>query len=133
MVTIPSEVLIVDVDTNTATCTSPPPKVLSTRSQREKTKQRIFAACPNIRERRSSCSRTRLTKAMDKSIPIEFKATYPKGTFRNINKVNHSVRPIFLGERLKTPSWYKHVDLVKTFDRIMLEKVGRLRTEQVPS
>lgn len=124
MVTFPSEVVIVDIDTNTITCTTPPAKVLSTRAQREKVKQRIFAAFGADFRGCCPCSSDEsLISALDRSIPMEFKATYPRGTFRNINKVIHNVRPAFLGERLRAPNWYKHLEIVKAFDRVMLEKV----------
>ena len=61
---------------------------------------------------------------MDKSIPMEFKVSYPRGTFRNLNKFMHGPdRPPFLGDRLRAPAWWEQVNVMTAFDKILLDKV----------
>jgi len=63
-------------------------------------------------------------QALDRSIPSEFKVSYPKGSFRNFNRfVHETARPSYLGEGMRVPSWWKHTDVITVFDKIMLDKV----------
>ena len=65
--------------------------------------------------------------AAEKSIPIEFKVSYPRGHFRNFNKFIHgSQRPSFLGERLRAPAWWKQTEVISAFDKVMHDKVRGL-------
>ena len=56
---------------------------------------------------------------------MEFKVSYPSGSFRNLNSVNYgSWRPAYLGERLRSPPWWKHAEVISVFDKIMRDKVN---------
>ncbi|ORY21289.1 AEX-3 domain-domain-containing protein [Naematelia encephala] len=110
MIPIPSEVVIIDIDSNSLTCKSPPANVVTPKIKRDKAKARVMAAFgpgfPN-----------------DRSVPMEFKVSYPKGCFRNFNKMIHGAeRPTFLGERLAPPKWWRHAEVFSVFDKIMLDK-----------
>ncbi|WRT64656.1 uncharacterized protein IL334_001590 [Kwoniella shivajii] len=60
---------------------------------------------------------------MDRSIPMEFKVSYPKGNFRNFNRFTYKgERPHYLGERLKAPSWWRHEVVISAFDKILTDK-----------
>lgn len=58
-------------------------------------------------------------------MPVEFKISYPRGAFRNINRMVYgNERPAFLGERLKPPQWWKQTEIISAFDKVMLDKVS---------
>nr|XP_019008347.1 uncharacterized protein I206_06906 [Kwoniella pini CBS 10737]OCF47128.1 hypothetical protein I206_06906 [Kwoniella pini CBS 10737] len=106
----PPEVVIIDIDTNSLSCKSPPFGVITPRPKREKIKQKILAALGH-------------SYPMDRSIPMEFKVSYPKGNFRNLNKFTYKGdRPHYLGERLKPPSWWRHEAIISVFDKILADK-----------
>jgi hypothetical protein len=70
--------------------------------------------------------------ALDRTIPIELKISYPKSSFRNLNKFIHGPeRPSYLGERLRLPSWWHHTEVITAFDKIMLNKVGQVVVDSV--
>nr|XP_031858204.1 uncharacterized protein CI109_006347 [Kwoniella shandongensis]KAA5525276.1 hypothetical protein CI109_006347 [Kwoniella shandongensis] len=106
----PSEVVIVDIDTNSLTCKSPPVGVITPRTRREKARQKLIAALgPDY--------------PSDRSIPMEFKVSYPKGNFRNFNRLNYKgERPSYLGERVRAPVWWKHETVLSVFDKILADK-----------
>nr|ODN89542.1 hypothetical protein L203_02254 [Cryptococcus depauperatus CBS 7841] len=107
----PGEVAIVDLDSNSLSCRTPPVNVISPRHRREKVKQRLLAALgPSY--------------PSDRSIPMEFKVSYPKGTFRPLNKMTWSKgdRPTFLGERLRSPGWWKFESVIEVFDKFLTDK-----------
>jgi hypothetical protein len=57
---------------------------------------------------------------------MEFKVSYPKGTFRNFNKIhyNETQRPNYLGERVKAPHWWKQAEVIAAFDKVMVDRVS---------
>jgi hypothetical protein len=56
---------------------------------------------------------------------MEYRVSFPKGSFRNVNRVLHGpVRPRYLGERLHIPSWWNQTAVIAVFDKIMADKVG---------
>ena len=64
------------------------------------------------------------TPALDMSIHMEFKVSYPKGCFRNLNRITSAGnRPPYLGERLRAPSWWRQSEVMAVFDKILLDKV----------
>ncbi|WWC59598.1 uncharacterized protein I303_102156 [Kwoniella dejecticola CBS 10117] len=89
----PPEVVIIDIDTNSLSCKSPPAGVITPRPKREKIKQKLLAALGH-------------SYPMDRSIPMEFKGE----------------RPHHLGERLKSPSWWRHEAIISVFDKILADK-----------
>lgn len=107
----PAEVVIVDLDSNSLSCRSPLANVISPRARREKAKQKLLAALGP-------------TYPADRSIPMEFKVSYPKGAFRPLNKITWSTveRPNFLGERLREPGWWKFESVMSVFDKILAHK-----------
>ncbi|WVQ79913.1 hypothetical protein IAT38_002014 [Cryptococcus sp. DSM 104549] len=106
----PAEVVVVDLDTNSLACKSPPPHVITPRPRREKAKQKLLSALgPSF--------------PTDRSIPMEFKVSYPKGNFRNFNRFSYrGERPAFLGERLRAPGWWGFEAVVGVFDKILADK-----------
>ena len=57
---------------------------------------------------------------------MEYKVSYPTGSFKNFNKIYDTAtrdRPRYLGERFRVPSWWKHAEVMSTFDKIMVDKV----------
>ncbi|WVQ75890.1 hypothetical protein IAR50_005524 [Cryptococcus sp. DSM 104548] len=107
----PAEVVIVDIDTNSLSCRSPPPNVISPRPRREKSKHKLLAALgPSY--------------PTDRSVPMEFKVSYPKGSFRPFNKMTWAKgeRPAYLGERLRVPGWWKAASVIVVFDKILADK-----------
>ncbi|ODN79529.1 hypothetical protein L202_03489 [Cryptococcus amylolentus CBS 6039] len=107
----PAQVVIVDIDTNSLSCRSPPPNVITPRPRREKAKHKLLAALgPSY--------------PTDRSIPMEFKVSYPKGSFRPFNKMTWAKgeRPAYLGERLRVPGWWKAESVVVVFDKIIADK-----------
>ncbi|WVQ98203.1 hypothetical protein IAU59_005325 [Kwoniella sp. CBS 9459] len=106
----PAEVVIVDIDTNSLSCKSPPNGIITPRQRREKFKQKLLAALGHH-------------YPSDRSIPMEFKVSYPKGNFRNFNRFTYKgERPHYLGERLKAPSWWRHEAVISVFDKILADK-----------
>ncbi|OCF45755.1 hypothetical protein I317_00243 [Kwoniella heveanensis CBS 569] len=106
----PAEVVIVDIDTNSLSCKSPPAGIITPRQRREKVKQKLLAALGHH-------------YPSDRSIPMEFKVSYPKGNFRNFNRFTYKgERPHYLGERLKAPSWWRHEAVISVFDKILADK-----------
>ncbi|OCF58670.1 hypothetical protein L486_03160 [Kwoniella mangroviensis CBS 10435] len=106
----PPEAVIVDIDTNSLSCKSPPFGVITPRPKREKIKQKLLSALGH-------------SYPMDRSIPMEFKVSYPKGNFRNFNRFTYKgERPHYLGERLKAPSWWRHEAIISVFDKILADK-----------
>lgn len=66
-----------------------------------------------------------LTKASERSVPLEYRVSFPKGAFRNINRVHHGPnRPRYLGERLLAPGWWHHNQIVAVFDKILADQVS---------
>ncbi|UOH84230.1 hypothetical protein LQV05_001024 [Cryptococcus neoformans] len=110
----PAEVVIVDIDSNSLSCRSPLANVISPRPRREKAKQKLFAALGP-------------TYPADRSIPMEFKVSYPKGAFRPLNKITRSKaeRPNFLGERLREHGWWKFESVMSVFDKMFAYKVEK--------
>ncbi|WVF69649.1 hypothetical protein IAT40_004428 [Kwoniella sp. CBS 6097] len=106
----PGEVVVVDIDTNSLSCKSPPVGIITPRQRREKVKQKLLAALgPHY--------------PSDRSIPMEFKVSYPKGNFRNFNRFTYKgERPHYLGDRLKAPSWWRHEAVISVFDKILADK-----------
>ncbi|ODO08610.1 hypothetical protein L198_00341 [Cryptococcus wingfieldii CBS 7118] len=107
----PAQVVIVDIDTNSLSCRSPPPNVITPRPRREKSKHKLLAALgPSY--------------PTDRSIPMEFKVSYPKGSFRPFNKMTWAKgeKPAYLGERLRVPGWWKAESVVVVFDKILADK-----------
>ncbi|WWC86769.1 uncharacterized protein L201_001648 [Kwoniella dendrophila CBS 6074] len=107
-------------------CKSPPTGVITPRPKRDKMKQKLYAVLGN-------------SYPMDRSVPMEFKVSYPKGNFKNFNKFNHKgERPNYLGERLKAPGWWRHEAVVSVFDKILADKhkkptlIQRLMKSGVP-
>lgn len=127
----PAEVVIVDLDSkyvlspllnpswrltmmihSSLSCRSPLANVISPRARREKAKQKLLAALGP-------------TYPADRSIPMEFKVSYPKGAFRPLNKITWSTveRPNFLGERLREPGWWKFESVMSVFEKMLAHKV----------
>ncbi|WWD00736.1 hypothetical protein V866_007671 [Kwoniella sp. B9012] len=91
-------------------CKSPPVGVITPRPKREKIKQKLLSALGH-------------SYPMDRSIPMEFKVSYPKGNFRNFNRFTYKgERPHYLGDRLKAPSWWRHEAIISVFDKILADK-----------
>ncbi|WWD07517.1 hypothetical protein V865_005618 [Kwoniella europaea PYCC6329] len=91
-------------------CKSPPVGVITPRPKREKIKQKLLSALGH-------------SYPMDRSIPIEFKVSYPKGNFRDFNRFTYKgERPHYLGDRLKAPSWWRHEAIISVFDKILADK-----------
>lgn len=88
------------------------PHVISPRPRREKAKQKLFAVLGP-------------TYPADRSIPMEFKVSYPKGEFRPLNRITWSKaeRPNFLGERLREPGWWNFESFMSVFDKMFAYKV----------
>ncbi|WVR04747.1 hypothetical protein IAU60_001758 [Kwoniella sp. DSM 27419] len=106
----PSEAVLVDLDTNTLTCESLPGGVITPRNKREKVRNRLYAALG-------------AQYPMDRTIPIEFKVSYPRGSFRNFHRVLYKgQRPHYLGERLKPPPWWHHEAIMAVFDKMLAER-----------
>ena len=58
---------------------------------------------------------------------MEFKVSYPGGSFRNLNCIIHgSGRPPYLGDRLRSHPWWSHAEVITVFDKIMRDKVNEL-------
>lgn len=93
-------------------CRLPLANVISPRPRREKAKQKLFAALGP-------------TYPADRSIPMEFKVSYPKGVFRPLNRITWSKaeRPNFLGERLREPGWWNFESVMSVFDKMFAYKV----------
>ncbi|TXT13185.1 hypothetical protein VHUM_01586 [Vanrija humicola] len=107
LVTPPPEVVVVDLDTNSLTVKTLPTAAVPSRQKREKARQRVMAALGH-------------TYPSEHSVPIDYRATFPKGVFRNINNVTHGlIRPRYLGERLNPPEWWNQSAVVAVFDRIL--------------
>lgn len=117
----PAEVVIVDLDMNTLTCKSFPPGV-TPRHKGEKTRHKLSAALgDDFREFVDIF----LTTASERSVPLEYRVSFPKGSFRNFNRVLHGpTRPRYLGERLVAPTWWNQGAIIAVFDKIMADKVG---------
>lgn len=110
LVTPPPEVVVVDLDTNSLTVKSLPTAAVPSRQKREKSRHRLMAALGH-------------TYPSEHSVPIDYRATFPKGVFRNINNVTHGlIRPRYLGERLNPPPWWNQSAVVAVFDRILADK-----------
>ncbi|KAL1406980.1 hypothetical protein Q8F55_006393 [Vanrija albida] len=110
LVTPPPEVVVVDLDTNSLTVKSLPAAALPSRQKREKARHRLMSALGH-------------TYPSEHSVAIDYRATFPKGIFRNINNVTHGpVRPRYLGERLDPPEWWNQSAVVAVFDRILADK-----------
>jgi len=140
---IPSDVLVVDIDSKYA-CEScwdhsdgdelPCLRISASRrrgprARREKSKYKFLSALgPNFRAsliHNPADTRT----ALDRSIPMEFKVSYPKGCFRNLIRFIHSPeRPTHLGERIRAPIWW---NIISVCDKIIFDKVGT-RPHQAP-
>lgn len=112
MLTPPPEVVIVDLDTNTVSCKAFPSGVVTPREKRMKARAKLLASFgPSY--------------PSEKSVPFEYRVSFPKGAFRNINRVNHGpVRPRYLGERLLPPDWWNQSAVISVFDKIMADKVS---------
>lgn len=124
MITPPNEVVVVDLDQNTLTCKSLPAGV-TPRHKRDKARHKLLAALGSS-FRESSLS-AKLTIASERSVPLEYRVSFPKGAFRNINRVHHGpTRPRYLGERLVPPTWWHHNAVVAVFDKILADKVSFL-------
>ncbi|GMK57249.1 hypothetical protein CspeluHIS016_0400830 [Cutaneotrichosporon spelunceum] len=109
VVSPPNEVVIVDLDQNTLICKSRPPS-LSTGHKREKQRQRLVAAMGSA-------------FPSERSVPLEFRVSFPKGAFRNINRIHHGpIRPRYLGERLEPPAWWNQSSVVAVFDKILADR-----------
>jgi hypothetical protein len=67
--------------------------------------------------------------AFDRSVPIDYKVSFPSGRFRCINRVwyDNRDRPTHLGERLKAPAWWHQPEALAVFDKIMLDKASQPR------
>lgn len=114
MLTPPPEVVIVDLDTNTVSCKAFPAGVVTPREKRMKARAKLLASFgPSY--------------PSEKSVPFEYRVSFPKGAFRNINRVNHGpIRPRYLGERLHPPDWWNQNAVISVFDKIMADKVSFL-------
>lgn len=93
-------------------CRSPLANVILPRPRREKGKQKLLAALGP-------------TYPADRSIPMEFKVSYPKGAFRPLNRITWSKaeRLNFLGERLREPGWWNFESVMSVFDKMFAYKV----------
>lgn len=59
-------------------------------------------------------------------MPLEYRVSFPKGAFRNINRVRHGpVRPRYLADRLYPPPWWNQGTIIAVFDKVMADKVGK--------
>ena len=59
----------------------------------------------------------------ERSVPTEYRVSFPKGSFRNIHRINHGMtRPRYLSERLVTPGWWNQSAVIAVFDKIMADK-----------
>ncbi|WVQ69409.1 uncharacterized protein L199_007626 [Kwoniella botswanensis] len=97
-------------DFSSLSCKSPPVGAITPRPKREKIKQKLLSTLGH-------------SYPMDRSIPMEFKVSYPKGNFRNFNRFTcKGERPHYLGERLKAPSWWRHEAIISVFDKILADK-----------
>ncbi|EIW71142.1 hypothetical protein TREMEDRAFT_27360, partial [Tremella mesenterica DSM 1558] len=105
----PAEVVVVDLDTK-----SPPANVVTPKHKRDKARTKIRNALgPSY--------------PVEKSIPMEFKVSYPTSAFRNFNKIYNTrdqERPRYLGDRFKPPGWWKHAEVLSVFDKVMHDKVS---------
>lgn len=117
MLTPPPEVVIVDLDANSVSCKAFPPGVVTPREKRMKARAKLLAAFGPA-------------YPSEKSVPFEYRVSFPKGAFRNINRVSHGpVRPRYLAERLLPPDWWNRDAVISVFDKIMADKVSSLTRE----
>ncbi|BEI89114.1 uncharacterized protein CcaverHIS019_0204760 [Cutaneotrichosporon cavernicola] len=105
----PNEVVIVDLDQNTLTCKSRPASI-STGHKRDKQRHKLVAAMGSA-------------FPSERSVPFEFRVSFLKGSFRNINRIHHGpTRPRYLGERLEPPAWWNQSSVVAVFDKILADR-----------
>ncbi|KLT44188.1 hypothetical protein CC85DRAFT_257235, partial [Cutaneotrichosporon oleaginosum] len=111
VITPPNEVVVVDLDQNTLTCKSPPAGI-STSHKRDKQRHKLAAAMGH-------------GFPAERSVPLEYRVSFPKGAFRNINRIHHGpTRPRYLGERLTSPAWWNQSTVIAVLDKILADRVS---------
>lgn len=100
---------------------------MSPKVKRDKMKAKIYAAFgPHYRWYPSNAASTSTEPsiATERGVPVEFKAAYPRGCLRNLNRVLGRTRPSFLGERLKAPTWWQHAEIMGAIDKSLVDQVS---------
>lgn len=69
-----------------------------------------------------------ISVSTDRSVPMDFKVSFPQGCFRNISRfIFKEMRPSFVDRQLHAPSWWKSKEVIAVFDKVMTDRVSRSR------
>jgi hypothetical protein len=56
---------------------------------------------------------------------MDWKVTFPQGCFRNIVRILYkNTKPSFVEKQLHPPLWWKQVELLEVFDKIIMDRVS---------
>jgi hypothetical protein len=116
-VVLPPDALLVDLDVDSATFIGKiePDNVLSYRATREKYKKRLLTAYGPA-------------YLPDHNVPSTLKFSYPGGKMSPSCNIEMDVwQPSFLGEAIRTPSWFDASAIVGALERIIADKVSHRR------
>jgi hypothetical protein len=113
----PHDALVVDLDVDNANFANniEPEGILSYRATREKYKKRLLASYGP-------------TYSPDHNVPPILKFSYPGGKMRPSCNIDMGAwKPAFLGEVIRTPSWFNASAIVEALEKILIDKVsGRM-------
>lgn len=69
-----------------------------------------------------------ISVSTDRSVPMDFKVSFPQGCFRNISRfIFKEMRPSFVDRQLHAPSWWKSKEVIAVFDKVMTDRVSQSR------
>ena len=104
--------LWIDRDINYLNCSAPPAGSVSTKTQRDKYRQRILAAFePHYHP--------------DHCVPSEFKEAFPAGRFRPVCKIQakRGAASTAVADMIKQPEWWHSTKIIQAFDSVLQDKV----------
>ncbi|KAI0094887.1 AEX-3 domain-containing protein [Irpex rosettiformis] len=113
-VRVPPEVCLVDLDINYLNCSAPPPGSVSSKTQRDKYRQRILTAFePHYHP--------------DHCVPSEFKEAFPAGRFRPVCKIQakRGAASTAVADMIKQPEWWHSTKIIQAFDSVLQDKMKK--------